>query len=114
MRAALLARLTLFTFLSGSLPLAAQTWRAIGPPGGDVRSLAQSPKNPSQLYLGTTDGHIFGSPDAGERWTLLGRISERSDTVVTTIIVDPRDSQRLYASAWTQEPLRGRWRFPER
>ena len=35
----------------------AQTWRAMGPPGGDVRSLASDPRNPRQLYLGTSDGH---------------------------------------------------------
>lgn len=90
-----------------SWPVAAQTWRSIGPPGGDVRALAQDPKNPNQLYLGTTDGHIFGSQDAGEHWSLLGRTGLRSDSVVTSILVDPRDPLRLYASTWTQDPSAG-------
>src|ERR1700722_16576246 len=88
-------------------PAAAQTWRAIGPPGGDVLSLGEDPQHPNQLYLGTTDGHIFGSQDAGEHWTLLGRTSLRSDSVVTSILVDPRDSNKLYASTWTQDPSAG-------
>ena len=31
----------------------------------------------ARLYLGTADGHVFGSADAGEHWQLLGRV-ERS------------------------------------
>src|SRR5260221_12415135 len=51
----------------------AQTWRPLGPTGGDVHSLAVDPSRPGRLFFGTADGHIFGSDDAGEHWTLLGR-----------------------------------------
>jgi photosystem II stability/assembly factor-like uncharacterized protein len=90
-----------------SLPLRAQSWQSLGPSGGDVRALGHDPQNSSQLYLGTADGHVFGSPDAGEHWRLLGRVSTRLDEVLTAIVVDPRDSQTLYAAAWAQDPSAG-------
>ncbi len=89
------------------LPAAAETWRAMGPPGGDVRSFGFDPHRPSQLYLGTADGHIFISRDAGEQWELLGRVGSRFDAVITAILVDSRDSRVLYASTWKQDPEAG-------
>lgn len=77
-----------------------QTWRPIGPAGGDVRSLAVDPQDSRRLYLGTTDGHIFGSMDRGQSWQVLGRAGHSNDGVVTAILVDPRNTRRLYASLW--------------
>ncbi|MGH9792334.1 MAG: hypothetical protein ACRD5W_14085, partial [Candidatus Acidiferrales bacterium] len=99
-------------------PLAsARAWRAMGPPGGDVRVLAADPRNPQQLYLGTTDGHVFGSQDGGERWELLGRAGYTRDGVITAILVHPsfirasslatRSGRVLYAALWTLDPARG-------
>ena len=85
----------------------AQTWKPLGPPGGDVRALAADPSRPGRVFLGTADGHIFGSEDSGAHWTLLGRVSTRLDAVITAIVVDPRDSSVLFASAWTQDPAAG-------
>jgi len=93
--------------LLSSLPVYAQTWRPMGPPGGDVRSLGADPKDSRRIYLGTSDGHVFGSSDAGRYWQLLGRAGPRLDAVVTSILVDPRDSRVLYAATWTQDPLAG-------
>jgi photosystem II stability/assembly factor-like uncharacterized protein len=81
----------------------AQSWRAVGPGGGDVRALAIDPNHMQQVYLGTTDGHIFGSHDGGEHWSLLGLAGPKANAVVTAIIVDPRDSTKLYVSTWTRE-----------
>jgi photosystem II stability/assembly factor-like uncharacterized protein len=81
----------------------AQTWTSIGPPGGDVRALAVDPQKPARIFLGTTDGHIFGSEDSGAHWTLLGRASSRPDAVITAIVVDPRNGNVLYASSWTRD-----------
>jgi photosystem II stability/assembly factor-like uncharacterized protein len=92
----------------------AQTWRPLGPPGGDARTLAADPSHPGRLYLGTTDGHIFGSHDAGEHWTLLGRAGTRRDAVITAIVVDPRDANLLFASAWMQDPTAGGGVFQSR
>ncbi|HEY3121882.1 MAG TPA: hypothetical protein VGL15_14755 [Vicinamibacteria bacterium] len=49
-------------------PLGAQTWVPVGPPGGDVRSLAADPRDPRRIYLGTADGVLYRSDDGGLRW----------------------------------------------
>lgn len=85
------------------LSVHAQVWRALGPSGGDVRSLAMDPRNPHGIYLGTTDGHVFGSRDAGEHWQLLGRAGNSREAVVTSLIVSPDSSSTLYASTWTRD-----------
>jgi photosystem II stability/assembly factor-like uncharacterized protein len=81
----------------------AQTWKPLGPPGGDVRALAADPARPARIFLGTVDGHIFGSEDSGAHWTLLGRASSRVDAVITAIVVDPRSENVLYASSWARD-----------
>jgi photosystem II stability/assembly factor-like uncharacterized protein len=86
----------LFTFSAG-----AQTWRQVGPPGGDVQSLAAVPGSTKTLYLGTDDGHVFGSKDGGEHWELLGRIGTNHDDVIMSIVVDARSADTLYATSWT-------------
>lgn len=84
-------------------PAQAQVWEAMGPTGGDVRALASDPARPEVLYLGTTDGAIFTSSDAGADWEPLGLIGENQNAVVTAILVDPRNSARLFAATWTRE-----------
>jgi photosystem II stability/assembly factor-like uncharacterized protein len=98
---------TILAGLLGAAPLSAQIWRAMGPPGGDVRSLVADPHDPSVLYLGTDDGHVFGSRDAGAHWELLGRAGHRLDSVVTALLVDPRSPRTLYAATWTFDPRAG-------
>ena len=93
-------------FLTGTV-IRAQTWRPLGPPGGDVRSLAVDSSRPGRLFLGAADGHIFGSEDSGAHWTLLGRVSTRFDEVVTAIVTDPRNAKVLFASAWTRDSAAG-------
>lgn len=89
--------------LFGCAVVNAQSWHALGPDGGDVFSLAMDPHDPQTLYLGCADGHIFGSSDAGDHWQLLGRAGESQTAVVSSIVVDARDSEQLYASTWTRE-----------
>jgi photosystem II stability/assembly factor-like uncharacterized protein len=79
----------------------AQQWHQVGPAGGTVISLEADPHDANKVYLGTSDGHVFLSNDEGQHWSLLSRIGSGQDDVVTHIIVDPRDSKRLYASTWT-------------
>jgi photosystem II stability/assembly factor-like uncharacterized protein len=79
----------------------AQTWRQVGPPGGTVISLEADSHNIKKIYLGTSDGHVFFSNDEGTHWQLLSRIGTGQDDVITHILVDPRDANRLYASTWT-------------
>jgi photosystem II stability/assembly factor-like uncharacterized protein len=85
----------------------AQTWKSLGPTGGDVRVLAADPAHPGLVFLGTADGHVFESQDSGAHWALLGRISARHDAVITAIVVDPRDSSLLFASAWARDSAAG-------
>ena len=82
----------------------AQSWRPLGPPGGDARTLAVDPSHPQSVYLGTTDGHIFASRDVGAHWQRLGSASMAPNAVITSIVIDPRDSATLFASVWTPEP----------
>ncbi|PYQ55849.1 MAG: hypothetical protein DMF78_00770, partial [Acidobacteria bacterium] len=49
----------------------AQTWVPVGPPGGDVRSLAADPRDPHRIYLGTSEGLLYRSEDAGAHWRRL-------------------------------------------
>jgi photosystem II stability/assembly factor-like uncharacterized protein len=76
-------------------------WRSMGPPGGDVYAMAADPADPSRIYLGTADGHIFGSRDGGESWQLLGRAGT-PDAVITALIVDSRRPRVLLAAAWAR------------
>jgi photosystem II stability/assembly factor-like uncharacterized protein len=87
--------------LAATVSTPAQQWRQVGPAGGTVISLEADPHDVNKIYLGTSDGHVFASNDEGQHWNLLSRIGAGQDDVVTHIIVDPRDSQRLYASTWT-------------
>jgi photosystem II stability/assembly factor-like uncharacterized protein len=67
--------------------------------------LAVDPSRPARIFLGTADGHIFGSEDSGAHWTLLGRASSRLDAVITAIVVDPRDGNAMFASSWTRDAV---------
>jgi photosystem II stability/assembly factor-like uncharacterized protein len=87
--------------LTAAVAAPAQTWRQVGPPGGTVISLGADPRDASRLYLGTSDGHVFTSSDEGAHWQLLSRIGTGQDDVITHIIVDSRDSKRLFASTWS-------------
>ncbi len=89
----------------------AQAWTALGPPGGDVRALATDPARPGRIFLGTADGHIFGSDDSGAHWALLGRASSRPDAVITAIVVDPRDGNVVFASSWMRDAAAARGVF---
>lgn len=79
----------------------------MGPPGGDARVLASDPANARRLFLGTTDGHIFLSDDAGEHWVLAGRAGNRRDSVVTAIVVDAHNSNHVLVSTWTRDGEQG-------
>jgi photosystem II stability/assembly factor-like uncharacterized protein len=95
-----------FLLLLPATTVHAQAWRVLGPPGGDVRSLASEPGNAQRLYLGTSDGHVFVSDDGAQHWRLLSRVGT-PETVVFTLLVDHRDANVIYAGTWTLSGVGG-------
>ena len=80
---------------------------ALGPFGGDVRSLAQHPDKPERIYLGTADGQIYVSRNRGENWEQLSPGLGRRDAVVDNLVFDPGDPDVLYAAGWELKSSRG-------
>jgi photosystem II stability/assembly factor-like uncharacterized protein len=74
------------------------SWEATGPLGGDVRSLVVDPKDARRLYFGTIDGQIYTSSDAGENWSRVDGFNHPG-LLIDNLIVDPRDSNVIYAAA---------------
>ncbi len=66
------------------------TWRAIanGLPAVSVRTVAEDPRNPDLLFLGTENG-VWYSDDRGASWTRLK--NGLPDVPVPDIVVQPRD-----------------------
>ncbi len=85
----------------------------LGPSGGDVRSLAVHPASPNTFFLGTADGQIYISSDAGENWSRLSPGLNRRDLVVDNLTFDPQDPNTLYAATWELRSDKG-WLFRTR
>ena len=78
----------------------ASDWRLIGPDGGNVRSLAYDPNDPSRLLLGTSAGQLFLSRDGGSTWAPFARLGAGDDLVIDHIVFDPTNSNTIYAAGW--------------
>ncbi len=72
-------------------------WTVVGPDGGDVRSVAIDPRNKDRVYISTLDGQIYTSADAGSSWRMLVSL-EQPQLIIDDLMVDFRDSDRIYAS----------------
>lgn len=79
----------LFSFACPLLA-SAQTWIPVGPPGGDVRALAADPRDPRQIYLGTSDGLLYRSEDSGAHWHRLSPGFPRRGYSLDEIVIDAR------------------------
>jgi photosystem II stability/assembly factor-like uncharacterized protein len=85
-------------------------WSAVGPDGGDARSIAAIPADPRHLFLGTTNSWIYESTDGGTSWHRLAKLESADDLVIDHIVVDAAISATLYAAAWTpSHPGGGLW-----
>lgn len=80
---------------------AAAQWKALGPFGGDVRSLAADPVDFSRVFLGTSNAQLYASADGGRSWKWLAEISDRHDHVLDSLIIDAIDGRVMYAGAWS-------------
>jgi photosystem II stability/assembly factor-like uncharacterized protein len=78
-------------------------WTALGPDGGDVRSLAYDPQNPDHIFLGTSTGTLFSSTDGGKSWTRFAHLGSGDDYVIDHVSIDPQNSNKMYAAAWSVE-----------
>jgi len=84
-----------------------RTWTPIfdGQPTGSVGAMALAPSDPNTIYVGSGEGlrrpdlstgdGIYKSTDGGKTWTHLGL---RDGQQIGSILVDPRDANRLYVA----------------
>lgn len=63
-----------------------------------IHSMAQSPKNPNLLLVGTTEG-IWKSENSGEDWEEI-KSATMPTTTVGSLAIDPRDDNTIYAGTW--------------
>jgi photosystem II stability/assembly factor-like uncharacterized protein len=78
-------------------------WTAMGPDGGDVRSLTYDPKNPDHVFLGTSTGSIFQSTDGGHTWARMAHLGAGDDYVIDHLAFDPQNTANMFAAAWSVE-----------
>jgi len=78
-------------------------WTALGPDGGDVRSLTYDPHNPDHIFLGTSTGTIFVSMNGGQEWSRLAHLGSGDDYVIDHIALDPQNSEKMYVAVWSVE-----------
>jgi len=72
-------------------------WSTIGPDGGDARRFAFDPRDPSRIYLGTTDSWIYVSTDGGSSWSRLAKLVAQDNLVIDSLVVDRSDPKTLFA-----------------
>jgi len=78
-------------------------WTALGPDGGDVRSLAYDPQNPDHIFLGTSTGTLFSSTDGGKNWRRFAHLGSGDDYVIDHLAIDPQSPNKMFAAAWSVE-----------
>lgn len=70
-----------------------------------VRDIVIDPKKPETLYIALQVGFILKSADGGKSWQLL---DQGLDSDVHTIVIDPRDTNRLYIATGGHDCRAGR------
>jgi photosystem II stability/assembly factor-like uncharacterized protein len=87
----------LFTAFIVSIPAGAG-WTRAGLYGADVRALVIDPQNADHFYLGTSQGEVYVSRDAGANWKNPRVSTPFPGYVVDNLIIDARG--RLWVAAW--------------
>lgn len=72
-------------------------WTIAGPFGGTATTVALDPKNDGVVLAGGRNSLMFRSQNGGEKWDLLD-FPKRHLSEVTSILVDPLDSQHYQAA----------------
>ena len=80
----------------------AEAWNNVGPYGGDARSFAYSPSNPSSILMGTTNSWIYQSGKDGQ-WSRLSKVADSDSLVLDNILFDSANSGRILVGAWRLE-----------
>ncbi len=73
-------------------------WTAMGPLGGDVRSIAVDPMNARRVYLAAPFGVLYRSDDAGRSWLRVVPGFPRSSQILDALLVSPRGP--LFVGFW--------------
>jgi len=87
--------------LAATTSVWAGQWVAVGPDGGDVRSLSYDPKNPDHIFLGTNTGTLFTSEDGGHSWSRFAHLGSGDDYVLDHIAVDSENPKHIFVAAWS-------------
>jgi photosystem II stability/assembly factor-like uncharacterized protein len=87
--------------LAATTSVWAGQWVAVGPDGGDVRSLSYDPKNPERIFLGTNTGTLFTSEDGGHSWSRFAHLGSGDDYVLDHIAIDSDNSKHIFVAAWS-------------
>jgi photosystem II stability/assembly factor-like uncharacterized protein len=83
-----------------------QSWTVLGPDGGDARSLAYDPTDPDHIWLGTGTSTVFISTNGGKTWERAARLGTGDGKVIDHIVIDPKNTDTIYASAWSLDDHR--------
>jgi photosystem II stability/assembly factor-like uncharacterized protein len=75
-------------------------WQILGPDGGDVRSIAAVPGDPTHMYIGTTNSWIYESRDSGVHWSRLAKIEPSDDLIIDRIFVSSDQKKLIFAGGW--------------
>src|ERR1035437_1335008 len=72
-------------------------WVEVGPwsIGGRTRAIAIDPRNPARMWLGSVGGGVWLTQDSGQTFAPVDDLM--ANLVVSTIVVDPTDSNKVYA-----------------
>ncbi len=95
----LLIVIALMPFVSSAW---AGQWSALGPDGGDVRSLTFDPENPDHIFLGTSTGAVFSSNDGGHGWARFAHLGS-DDYVMDHLAINPQSPNQMFIAAWSVE-----------
>ncbi len=79
----------------------------LGPPGGDIRSVALLPEKPEILFAGTDEGGLYKSSNGGQSWERLETGLEEEEAVVQRIVTDSRFPGSLWVVAWLRRSSGG-------